>query len=120
MKNNLWDYSAALSFGRTEIYDDFLEKSYVGRLHKDFGYEPVATFDLGNIGQNDSSAIYIGSYEMSGNSEIVGTTQNYAYDKGWSFGVFYYGDYEEFFSGYAYLDSEFPYVSMDQYYYESY
>ena len=87
MKNNFWDYSAALSFGRTEIWDDFLEKSYVGRLHKDFGYEPVATFDLGNIGQNISSAIYIGSYNMSRNSYNVGTAQNYANDKGWSFEI---------------------------------
>lgn len=69
MKNNVWDYSAALGFGRISIWDDFLAKSYVGRLHRDFGYQPVATFDLGI----ESGAVYIGSYNQPNGSTILGT-----------------------------------------------
>lgn len=69
LKNNLWDYSAALSFGRFQVYEEFLNNSYVGLLHENYGYEPVATFDLGS----DESAVYIGSYNVSDGDSIVGS-----------------------------------------------
>jgi hypothetical protein len=84
-KNNIWDFSAALSFGKFAIYDDFISKSYVGRLHKEFGYDPVATFDL----RNSSGAVYIGSYSPSDETPFVGTGY-VASGNQWSIWAYYY------------------------------